>query len=40
MINKIIYIYNSNNDSQMYNKYNDIRINDIFKCEEMYRKIL
>lgn len=39
-INKLIYIYNSNNDSLMHNKYNDIRINDIFRCEEMYRKIL
>ena len=39
-INKIIYIYNSNKDSLMHNQFNDIRIKDIFKCEEMYRKIL
>ena len=39
-INKIFYIYNSNEDSLMHNQFNIIRIKDIFKVEEMYRKIL
>lgn len=39
-INKIIYIYNSNNDSLMHNQFNNIRIKDIFNVEEMFRKIL
>ena len=39
-INKIIYIYNSNNDSLMHNRFNNVRIKDIFNVEEMYRKIL
>ena len=39
-INKIIYIYNSNNDSLMHNQFNNVRIKDIFNVEEMYRKIL
>jgi glycosyltransferase involved in cell wall biosynthesis len=39
-INKIFYIYNLNEDSLMHNQFNIIRIKDIFKIEEMYRKIL
>jgi len=39
-MNKIIYIYNSNNDSLMHNQFNNIRIKDIFNVEEMFRKIL
>lgn len=39
-IDKIIYIYNSNNDSLMHNQFNIIRIKDIFKFEEMFRQIL
>ena len=39
-INKIIYLYNSNNESLMHIEFNNNRIQDIFKFEEMYRKIL
>ena len=39
-INKIIYIYNSNNDSLIHNHFNIFRIKNVFNIEEMYREIL
>ena len=39
-IKKIIYIYNSNNDSLVHNQFNIIRVKNFFMFEKMYRQIL
>ena len=39
-IRKIIYIYNSNNDSLIHNQFNIIRIKNFFNSDEMFRQIL
>ena len=39
-LNKTIYLYKSNNDSLMHIEFDNNRIQDIFKFEEMYREIL